>query len=416
MKLFTKLALVSAVAVSGSAMAMESMDDSALSSTTGQDGISIGLGLSKIAIQDLYIHDNDGLAAGTTFAGVEAAKQQAAHDLAYKNVDQSAIAAAYLTGKPAVNTDAPVAGSAYALIFNKYQAATGATNAAANTYAAAYNTGLAAANYAGVTAATAYAGVQNSEIGATGNAGAIIISGNGTVGSVNQADGIVITANSADLLASHNLADITIDTDGGAGANGENAFLNIGAKVSGLQIDVGNISVGRSNGQAVAATGTARGLAGTKQKNLILSGLSLTTGVMNANIQLGNTPQGAMIVLNGSMTNGLTIKKLGIVDSAGDGQITIGELRITDANSANLSTNASVGVTKDGIRINAMREASSMYIKGLNVTGTGSFKGTTPNFVADTNKSIGDIEISNMRVFNGAAATAKGAIITIAGH
>ena len=414
MKLFTKLALVSAIAVSGSAMAMESMDDSTLSATTGQDGISIGIGISKVAIENLYIHDNDGLATGSTFAGVAAAKKQNAHDVAYNGVDQTAIAADYLTGAPAQSTDAPAAGSAYALIFNKYQAATGATNTAANTYAAAYNTGLAAANYAGVTAATAYAGAQTDIIGGTGNAGAIIISGNGTAGSVNENDGIVITANSAALLASHNLADITIDTDGGTGTNGEDAFLNIGAKVSGLQIDVGNISVGRSNGQAVAATGTARGLAGTKQKNLILSGLSLTTGVMNANIQLGNTPQGAMIVLNGSMTNGLTIKKLGIVDNAGDGQITIGELRITDAGSANLSTNASVGVNKDGIRINAMREASSMYIKGLNVTGTGSF--ATNNFVADTNKSIGDIEISNMRVFNGAAATAPGAIITIAGH
>ena len=414
MKLFTKLALVSAVAVSGSAMAMESMDDSALSSTTGQDGISIGIGISKVAIENLYIHDNDGLATGSTFAGVAAAKKQNAHDVAYNGVDQTAIAAAYLTGAPAQSTDAPAAGSAYALIFNKYQAATGATNAAANTYAAAYNTGLAAANYAGVTAATAYAGAQTDIIGGTGNAGAIIISGNSTAGSVNENDGIVITANTAALLASHNLADITIDTDGGTGTNGEDAFLNIGAKVSGLQIDVGNISVGRSNGQAVAATGTARGLAGTKQKNLILSGLSLTTGVMNANIQLGNTPQGAMIVLNGTMNKGLTISKLGIVDSAGDGQITIGELRITDANSANLSTNASVGVTKDGIRINAMRDASSMYIKGLNVTGTGSF--ATNTFVADTNKSIGDIEISNMRVFNGAAATAPGAIITIAGH
>lgn len=39
MKLFTKLALVSAVAISSNAMAMQAMDDAALSSTTGQDGI-----------------------------------------------------------------------------------------------------------------------------------------------------------------------------------------------------------------------------------------------------------------------------------------------------------------------------------------------------------------------------------------
>jgi len=41
MKLFTQLALVSAIASCGSAYAMQSMDDAALSSTTGQDGITI---------------------------------------------------------------------------------------------------------------------------------------------------------------------------------------------------------------------------------------------------------------------------------------------------------------------------------------------------------------------------------------
>lgn len=48
MKLFTKLALVSAVAMSSNAMAMQAMDDAALSATTGQDGISIGIDADKI--------------------------------------------------------------------------------------------------------------------------------------------------------------------------------------------------------------------------------------------------------------------------------------------------------------------------------------------------------------------------------
>ena len=51
MKVFTKLALVSAVAISSNAMAMQAMDDAALSSTTGQDGISIGIGISKVDIK-----------------------------------------------------------------------------------------------------------------------------------------------------------------------------------------------------------------------------------------------------------------------------------------------------------------------------------------------------------------------------
>ena len=48
MKMFTKLALVSSMAISANAMAMQSMDDAALSAATGQDGINIGIGISKI--------------------------------------------------------------------------------------------------------------------------------------------------------------------------------------------------------------------------------------------------------------------------------------------------------------------------------------------------------------------------------
>lgn len=69
MKLFTKLALVSAIAVSGQAMAMQSLDDSALSAATGQDGIDLTIKTSGISIEKLLIHDNDGLDSGATTNG-----------------------------------------------------------------------------------------------------------------------------------------------------------------------------------------------------------------------------------------------------------------------------------------------------------------------------------------------------------
>ncbi|EMI4982315.1 protein FilA, partial [Acinetobacter baumannii] len=47
MKMFTKLALVSSLAISANAMAMQSMDDAALSAATGQDGINIGIALGS---------------------------------------------------------------------------------------------------------------------------------------------------------------------------------------------------------------------------------------------------------------------------------------------------------------------------------------------------------------------------------
>ncbi|HQV25289.1 MAG TPA: pilus assembly protein FilA, partial [Acinetobacter sp.] len=51
MKMFTKLALISSMAISANAMAMQSMDDAALGATTGQDGINIGIGISAVTIE-----------------------------------------------------------------------------------------------------------------------------------------------------------------------------------------------------------------------------------------------------------------------------------------------------------------------------------------------------------------------------
>ena len=72
MKIITKLALVSSMAISANAMAMQAMDDASLSAATGQDGINIGIGISKIEIGKVFVHDNDGLAVangGTATAG-----------------------------------------------------------------------------------------------------------------------------------------------------------------------------------------------------------------------------------------------------------------------------------------------------------------------------------------------------------
>ena len=223
MKLFTKLALVSAVAVSSNAMAMQAMDDAALSSTTGQDGISIGIGISKVDIAKVHVFDGDGLAAAGT-AGVDAGS------------------------------------------------------------------------------------------GGTGKTGAITLN-NVVLNAPHMADGT--TLDTARMLSTGNLADLTIDTDGGAGA----PFLNVAAAVSGLDITLGKIEVNDATGTAGAykvGTGSAE----------ILSGLSIKTGKMTANVQLGNTPQGAMIKLAGKMVGGLEIKDLAIKDAStgGQGYIALGSI------------------------------------------------------------------------------------------
>ena len=79
MKLFPQLALVSAIAISGNAMAMQALDDESLSAATGQDGITLyiapptptaaliaaGFGTATysgaLTIDNVFIHDKDGV-------------------------------------------------------------------------------------------------------------------------------------------------------------------------------------------------------------------------------------------------------------------------------------------------------------------------------------------------------------------
>ena len=370
MKMFTKLALVSSMAISANAMAMQSMDDAALSATTGQDGINIGLGISKVTIEKVLVHDNDGLNyANSSWVGA-----------------------------------APTAGQA---------------------------------GFGGVTG-TGAAAVTGTR------AGAIVIKGNGISGDVNQTNGIVISTNAAALLPSHNLADIVIDTDAGSGT-GNTAFLNVAAKVSGLNIAIGEIGVAASNavgtgpGIRRGATDTAYTAANTTGNyNKILSGLTLTTGQMTANVQLGAAPQGAMIKLNTTMTGGLTITNLGIFDASSrgstvgytagtdnilgtaddvavtsttDGEIRIDSIKLANASGSDLTVQADISVVGEStaganngyLSINTMKTASDIYIAGVHLGSA-------------TAGSIGDIEVQGLNVYNGASGTTPGAIIKISGH
>ena len=286
MKMFTKLVLVSSMAISANAMAMQSMDDAALSAATGQDGINIGIALDStgISIDKLYLHDNDGL-----------------------------------------------------------QTSTGIT-------------------------------------GATGVAGAIAI------------DGITITQ-----TGTGNLLDLVIDTD--AGTSGE-AFLNIAASVGAVDISIGSIGVAPSNGASLTDTTTAvRGVTGTPTE--ILTGLDLSLGAISANVQLGATPQGAMIKLDSTLEGGLTISNLGINDAAGGGQIYLDNIYVRGDNATgDLDIDTDISVTNAGLRIqNKSNQGMNVYLEGvrLGASTTGA-----------TNASIGDVEIQGLNVGQ--------STITISGH
>ena len=335
MKKFTKLALVASVAISANAMAMQAMDDATLGVTTGQDGINIGIGLSKIEIEKLYIHDNDGLTAAGT------------------------------------------AGTA--------------------------------------------------GFGGTSTAGAISIKANGT--GATATNGIVISTNTDSLLTSRNLADLTIDSDAGVGGD-DSAFINIAAKVSGLNIAIGEIGVTASG---TAGTGsnadTIRRGGVDANYNAILSGLTIKTGTMDANIQVGAAPQGAMIMLDTSMVGGLEITNLGILDNStklGDGsgdsaanraagEIHIGSIKVADAGGEDLTVNAKVSVY-------GTNAANDGYLQII--TGSGTTTPATDMYVSTVRlgssaaASIGDIEVQGLQTYymTSPSDMIQGAKITISGH
>ncbi|WP_151714402.1 putative pilus system protein FilA [Acinetobacter bereziniae] len=308
MKLFTKLALVSAVAISSNAMALQAMDDAALSATTGQDGINVGIDASKIEIAKLHIFDTDGLAAGTLTAG-----------------------------QPG--------------------------------------------------------------FGGSGKAGAITL------------NNVVVTK-----TGTGNLADLVIDTDGSAtaGATGK-PFLNVAAAINALKIDLGKIEVNNVSGTAGAYTPDA----GSAE---ILSGLTVNVGATTANIQLGNTPQGAMIKLNGSMVGGLQISNLAFKDASagGQGYIVLGGVKVTDTGSSNLALDADIAVTPQGLAVTAMKSATGTNIYLTKVVlggGTGFVPGTPGTVGTGTGTgSIGDVSITGMKFYNGGSATPNGVKLTISGH
>lgn len=289
-KIFTKLTLVSAIALSGNAMAMQAMDDETLSSTTGQDGISIGIKLDggAITVNQLLIHDNDGLAA-----------KGAAGDAGF---------------------------------------------------------------------------------GGTGTAGAIVI------GKGDTTPGVKITQ--TDPTA--NLVNLVIDSDAGTGANG--AFLNVAANITGLKAEIGSIGVGKSGTKTAGSV--VRG-AVDGSVNEILTGLTLELGTVGANIQLGATPQGAMIVVDSQIAGGLKLSNLGIKDNASGGSIHLDEIQVVKTGQSYLDANAKIGVSTKGIEIRPVAQDISAYVTGVRL---GSSKAA----------SIGDVEIKGL---NMGAST-----IVISGH
>jgi len=342
MKLFTQLALVTAIASCGSAYAMQSMDDATLSDTTGQDGITVVIAPGTAALGILATTPG----ATTSAAGV------ALNGVTY--VGGIAIGAAVLHDKDGIS--------------------------------------------------------------GTDSGGAIIL------GDAHQANTANAVGTEMGIYADGGIT-LNIDASGGGAAgtvSGTAPVLNVQVVLpSHLLIRTGDISVDGSNRGAIAtgaAGDTAANLAtgGTTGNAVkILNSMDIGMGGATLNIQLGNTPQGAMIKATGTITGGITIAGLSLHDASTslggfNGDLGVGHIYVHDATGANLTVGASIDVVSDvaGYLTNGVQTSAG----GLVVTSTGPASNIMLQNVTlgSASSTLGDLELINVQ--------SAGTHIAIMGH
>lgn len=340
MKLFTQLALVTAVASCGSAYAMQSMDDAALSSTTGQDGITI-------------------LIAPPTIAG-----------------------GVTTTGDTLTRTNGLVIGAA----------------------------------------------VLHDKDGFAGSlgGGAIIL------GDAHQANTANAVGTQMGIYGSGAIA-VTIDASNGQAATGTGGtapVLNVNVALpADLLIRTGDISIDGSN-RAGIATGAAAATAanaatgGTDGHAIrILKSMDIALGGSTMNIQLGNTPQGAMIKAGGTIAGGLSISGLSLHDGNSalptvyQGDLGVSMLTIKDTGAANLTISSSIDVTSNvGGLLTALnggtvaQQVANSTQGGLVVTVGGNASDIMMQNVTlgSSGSTLGDLQLINVQL--------AGSHIAIMGH
>ena len=191
---------------------------------------------------------------------------------------------------------------------------------------------------------------------------------------------------SANAMAMQAMDDASLSST--TGANG--AFINVAAAITGLKAEIGSIGVAKAGAKNGVVRGVVEG-----STNEILTGLTLTLGSVGANIQLGATPQGAMIDLKSEIAGGLQLSNLGIKDNAGGGTIHLGDIQLVTTGKTSLAADAKISVTPTGLAIKPAAQNMSAYITGIHLGSKDV-------------KSIGDVEIKGLNM--------GGSTITITGH
>jgi len=346
MKLFTQLALVSAIATCGSAAyAMQSMDDAALSDTTGQDGITILIAPPRLATADVSggVTRTNGLVIGAAVLH-----------------DKDGFAGS-LGGGAIILGDAKQANAANA-------------------------TGVQLGVYGSTPISVVIDASNGQSTAGTG----------GTKPVLNIKVGLP-----TDLLI--RTGDIWVD--GSARAN-----IAVGAAGA----TVANAATGGTSGNAVK----------------LLNSMDIALGGATMNIQLGNPNQSAgaiaattpMIVMGGTVANGLTISGLGLVDGNafnpaagqfGGGTLGVSTLTLTDTGSA--TGPLDLGQLTLAAAIDVAADLSPVFgtpagVGGLVITTGGPAMDVMMQNVTlgSATSTLGDLQLINVQ--------AAGSHIAIMGH
>ena len=203
---------------------------------------------------------------------------------------------------------------------------------------------------------------------------------------------------------------VKIDVDAGAPAAGSttaDATLNIGitlgdtATSTNTVVDLGQLHIANSAREGGVGWGID---AGSESASLLdLGQLTIGAGA-TMNIQLGNEPQGHLIVLKAVLNGGLTLSNVALYYVGGTltgGSIGVGAIGITDNGGLDLTTNIGVDATTNGLVVSVTQLGNATT--GVNMTMADVKIGDLA-----TAASIGDVEIIGLNM--------NGDTITIRGH
>lgn len=219
--------------------------------------------------------------------------------------------------------------------------------------------GGAAATDAGLGAASTTTTITSAG-GKNGNDGAIVMKG------FNLSTSNTVTQG-RDIL-------VNIDADSGIGGTAPVLNINVGLP-SKLTVNTGTVYVAASGGINAAAN------AQYSNEAKILDNIAVSLDGAKMNIQLGNQPQGALIKLSSSITNGLSISNLNILQgdqaTATNGGIGIGTLNVSNAgDKTKWDLNANINATSNGLEISNLGTAD-IRISDLKLGNLGT-NNTTP--------------------------------------